>query len=166
MSNEEQVYPLSGGLNTACRFAVLGDAGRLKKHKHVWKVWRTLGEFGCRVYLVIPGLSRWEGGKIYPELSALTGKVDVVVNCLFPGEMPDLVAQVKACGCTAIWFQEQTWSKELQLQCDEEGIKTVRGCLLRHKRVSKPFGFFNPCYWHGLYEEKVPLKQNLTWKRK
>lgn len=160
MVREKKVYPLAEGITTQDTFAVLGDTLKFKKHKHAWKVWRALKDFGCLVYPVADGLGRIEGSKAYANLGELSGKVTVIVPCLLAEKLQSLVADASAAGCTKIWFQEQTWSKDLQEECEKAGIEVIRGCVLRHKiypaKVS--LRYLSPCYWHGLRDAKVPVK--------
>lgn len=156
---EKKIFTLAGELNTAMSYAILGDSERFLKHKHARKAYQTLKEFGCITYPVAEGIGRLEGSKVYPNLSALQDKVDVVVPCLRPERLPDLMTEVQACGAKAVWFQEQNWTPEYQKQADDLGIQVVRGCILKHKIYPRPFGFFNPCYWHGLHSPKVPKKR-------
>ncbi|MDR3586582.1 MAG: CoA-binding protein [Desulfosporosinus sp.] len=160
MVREKKVYPLAEGLTTVDTYAVLGNAETFQKHKHAWKVWRTLKEFGCVAYPVAENLKRIEGSKVYLNLAELKDKVTVVVPCLLPEHLTSLVADAATAGISKIWFQEQTWSKELQNECDSAGMAAICGCVLRHK-VYPVIGmrYFNPCYWHGLRDAKVPSKR-------
>jgi predicted CoA-binding protein len=156
---EKKVFPLAGDLTTAHRFAVIGNEDRFINHKHAWKAWKTLKQFGCVVFPVASDLKRLEGSKVYPELSELQEKVDAVVPCLRAELIPDIIAQVQACGAKTVWFQERNWTPEFQEQADVAGIQVVRGCILKHKVYTKPFGFFNPCYWHGFKSPKAPQRK-------
>ncbi|MHB1652229.1 MAG: CoA-binding protein [Desulfitobacteriaceae bacterium] len=158
---EKVIYPFSEDLHTGLSYAVLGNAEKFVKHKHAWKVWRALKEFGCTVYPVAKDLPRWAEAKVFSDLSLLTGKVNVVVSCLRPEEVPSLVEEAQAAKVELIWFQEQTWSPLFQEQCEGTSIKTLRGCVLRHKKYRKPLSYFHPCYWHGLRDLKVPRKRHL-----
>ncbi len=156
---EKKIYPLAEGLTTVDTYAVLGDADKFQKHKHAWKVWRALKEFGCVAYPVAEDLKRIDGSKVYLNLAELKDKVTVVVPCLLPEKLRALVSEAVAAGASKIWFQEQTWTQELQEECDSAGISVIRGCVLRHK-VYPIIGvcYLNPCYWHGLKDAKVPSK--------
>ncbi|CAA7602088.1 CoA binding domain protein [Acididesulfobacillus acetoxydans] len=158
---EKKIHPFTESLHTGLSYAVIGSKEELRQHRHAWKAWRALQGFGCTVYLVAAELKRWEGAKVYPDLPALTGKVQVAVPCLSPEEMPDLVAEALAAGVEQIWFQEQSWSPEMHQQCELAGIQAVRGCVLRHRTYRQPLGYFHPCFWHGLRDLKVPLKRHL-----
>jgi len=161
MVREKKYYPLAQGLTTQDTYAVLGDDEKFKKHKHAWKVWRTLKEFGCVVYPVAGEIQRLEGSKVYPNLAPLTDKVTVVVACLLPERLGSLVHEAVSAGVGKIWFQEQTWTPELQQECENVGIEVIRGCVLRHKAYPSKISlrYFSPCYWHGLREVKVPQKR-------
>lgn len=156
---EKKVYTLVGDLTTAERYAVVGNADRFLKHKHAWKAWKTLKQFGCVVFPVAPDLKRLEGSKVYSDFSSLKEKVDVVVPCLRAEHIPDIIAQVQECGAKAVWFQERNWTPEFQEQADAAGIQVFRGCILKHKIYSKPFNVFNPCYWHGFKSPKAPNRR-------
>jgi len=160
MVREKKIYPLAEGLTTADTYAVLGDALKFQKHKHAWKVWRALKEFGCVVYPVAEDLKRVDGSKIYLNLAELMDKVTVVVPCLPTERLKFLVSEAAAAGIRKIWFQELTWTEELQQECENAGIMVVRGCVLRHKAYPiVGVHYFNPCYWHGLRAAKVPGKR-------
>ena len=159
MAREKKIYPLTGGLNTDLRFAVLGSAAKFKGRKHAWKAWQALKEFGCTVFPVAPDLPRLEGTKVFPDLQALAGKVDVVVPCLPRAELTELVSEAKDCGARWIWFQEQTWSEEMMAQCAAAKVEAVKGCVLRHKIYRKPWAYLHPCFWHGFRDAKVPAKR-------
>lgn len=160
MVREKKNYPLAKGLTTVDTYAVLGDAQKFQKHKHAWKVWRALKEFGCVVYPVAEDLKRLDGSKVYLNLAQLTDKVTVVVPCLLPERIKSFVSDAASAGASRIWFQEQTWTQEFQQECDSAGIEVVRGCVLRHVVYSPvSMRYFNPCYWHGLRDAKVPAKR-------
>ena len=160
MVREKMIYPLAEGLTTLDTYAVLGDARKFQKHKHAWKVWRALKEFGCVVYPVAEDINRLDGNKVYSNLAQLKDKVTVVVPCLLPDRLMTLVSDAGSSGVNKIWFQEQTWTQEFQRDCDSAGIEVIRGCVLRHV-VYAPISmrYLNPCYWHGLRDAKVPSKR-------
>lgn len=151
-------YIITGILDTDMTYAVFANRDRILKHKHAWKVWRTLREFGCKVYVVAPGLNSFEGSKIYSDWVPLKGKVDVIIPCLRPHLLNDLIETAVQVEAKYIWFQEQNWTLEFDTQCKENEIEVIRGCVLKHKYYKKPFGLLNPCYWHGWNENKVPNK--------
>lgn len=158
MEDKKKVFELAGDLNTAMSYAVVALPDRFLKHKHAWKAAHLLKEFGCRVFLVSPDMKTFEGRKVYPDLTVLKGKVDVVVPCLRPGLIMDIVKDTVACEAKYIWFQEQNWTPEFEAECQEYGIGVVRGCILKHKIYKKPLAFLNPCYWHSRKEKKVPTR--------
>lgn len=161
MAREKMIYPLAEGLSTQDTYAVLGDVQKFKKHKHAWKVWRALKDFGCAVYPVADGLGRIEGSKVYSNLAQLANKVTVVVPCLLPERLNSLVVDAVSAGCSKIWFQEQTWTEEFQLECESAEIEVIRGCVLRHRSYPSKISlrYLSPCYWHGLRDVKVPVKK-------
>lgn len=152
------VYTLKNNLDTSMGYVVLANGDRLTKHRHAWKVWHALKDFGCRVYVSAPDLTTFEGSRIYPDLHSLKGKFQVVIPCLKAEFLTNLVDEADEAGAEHIWFQEKNWTPELADRCREKGIEALRGCLLKHKVYKKPWAFFNPCYWHGLQENKVPSK--------
>ncbi|RJE48413.1 MULTISPECIES: CoA-binding protein [unclassified Dehalobacter] len=160
MKEAKKIYEFSGSLNTSMRYAVYADSHRFLKHKHAWKAAHCLKSFGCRVYLVAPDLKTktFEGSRVYPDLNALKGKVDVVVPCLRAELIQNIVVEAAECEAKAIWFQEQNWTPEFDAACRENGIEVVRGCVLKHKIYPRPFAYLNPCYWHGRKVNKVPGK--------
>ena len=159
MRREKTVYPFLDGLSTEDSFAVLGNMQKFKSHKHAWQVWRALKEFGCQAYPVAEDLQRIAGVKVYKCLADLAGKVTVIVPCLLPDQLTTLAEEADQIGVKKIWFQEQTWSEDLQKECDEREIQVFRGCVLRHKiHPALSLRYLNPCYWHGLKDLKVPTK--------
>lgn len=159
MGREKKIYPLAEGVTTMDTYAVIGNAHKFQKHKHAWKVWRALKDFGCVAYPVAEDLKRIDGSKVYLDLAQLAGKVTVVVPCLLPEKLISLVSDAAAAGVIKIWFQEQTWTQELQQECNCAGIEVIRGCVLRHSVYPLPLRYLNPCYWHGLKDAKVPSKR-------
>jgi predicted CoA-binding protein len=162
MQERKKVYKINDQIDTSMNYAVLANADRLKKHRHAWRVWRTLQSFGCKVYVIAPDLSTFEGSKLYPDLQSIPGQVDVVVPCLRAEFLPDLIEAVAAGKVKYIWFQEKNWTPEFAAQAEEKGIGVLRGCVLKHKIYKKPLAFFNPCYWHGLSVAKVPNKYHFS----
>lgn len=158
MRDSKKVYQMAGTLNTNMSYAVVANSDRLKKHKHAWKVWHALKDFGCKVYPVAEGLTRFEGSKVYPDLISLQGKVDVVIPCLRAELLEDIVEKSAEIEAGFIWFQEKNWTPEFDAQCSEKRIEVIRGCVLKHIIYPKPLSFLNPCYWHGWQENKVPGK--------
>ncbi|HHV64797.1 MAG TPA: CoA-binding protein [Peptococcaceae bacterium] len=158
MEKRKKVYKIIDQIDTSMNFAVLANADRLKKHRHAWKVWRTLQDFGCKVYVVAPDLDKFEGRKLYSDLQSIPGQVDVVVPCLRPEFLEGFIEAAAAKQCKYIWFQEKNWTPEFAAQAEEKGIGVVRGCVLKHIIFKKPLAFFNPCYWHGRGFLKVPNK--------
>ncbi|MGE4271639.1 MAG: CoA-binding protein [Desulfitobacterium sp.] len=156
---EKKVYSLVGETTTGQRYAVVGNADRFLKHKHAYKAWQILRQFGCVVHPVAEDLQRLEGFKVYPQLAALKDKVDVVVPCLKGELIPDIINQAQECGAQFVWFQERNWTEEFQEQADNAGIQVLRGCVLKHKIHPKPFGYLHPCYWHGLKSPKAPKRR-------
>lgn len=153
-----KVYELTGGITTGHRFAVLGDKERFRKYHHAWRAWSTLKEWGCQAYPVAERIARLSGSKVYPELAGLKGKIDVIVPCRLPEDLAALATQAQEAGAQYVWFQEQTWSEQLEEECMAAGLQVVRGCVLRHKKFGKVFGYLSPCYWHGLGDNKVPRR--------
>jgi predicted CoA-binding protein len=152
----EQDNILREDLTIQHRYAVIGSEKAFRGHQHAWKAWKVFKEFGCTVYPVAAKMKQRLGpDKVYADLTELQGKIDVAAPCLPAAELADLVPAAQAAGCTHIWFQEDSWSPELQAQCEEAGIKAVRGCVLLHKVFVKPLAFFHPCYWHGWRERKI-----------
>jgi len=162
---KEKSFKINDMLDTDMRYVVLANSDRLVKHKHAWKVWHTLKDFGCKVFVVAPELTRFEGSIIYPDLDSLKDKVDVIVPCLRADYITDIVTKASQIGAKFIWFQEQNWTPDFEVQCQAEKIGVVRGCVLKHKIYRKPLAYFNPCYWHGWKENKVPDKYQRLKKR-
>ncbi|MGC7873571.1 CoA-binding protein [Desulfosporosinus sp. SYSU MS00001] len=160
MAREKTIFSFLEGLTTKDTFAVLGNAQKFKTHKHAWKAWRALKEFGCLAYPVAEDLQRIDGSKVYSGVQELKDKITVIVPCLLPEEMPSLVTEASFAGVKKIWFQERTWSQDVQEECEKMGIQVFRGCVLRHKKYpALSLCYLNPCYWHGLRDSKVPSKR-------
>jgi len=156
--NKTKILEIKDGLHTGMSYAILANKDRLFKHRHAWKVWRALKEFGCRAYLVAPDLASFEGSKVFPDLDSLKGKVDVVIPCLHKEYLGELVTKTARINAKYLWFQENNWTPEFSDDCQEKGITVVRGCVLKHRTYQKPFAYFNPCYWHGRQEKQVANK--------
>jgi len=138
-------YDITDDIKTNMTFAVYASSDRFIKHRHAWKVWRTLREFGCKVYIVAENLRVFEGHRVYPDLKSLAGKIDVVVPCLRKEYLQNIVKDSAEAGAKYIWFQENNSDPQLIKECEEMGIKVHKGCVLKYKLYKKPFAFLNSC---------------------
>jgi hypothetical protein len=145
------------------RFAVVGTFEKFTSKKHVEKCWRFCQEYNLKSFLVLLDYSKDEmksnkkfakiksklPSRIYPSLGEVPEGIDVVVPCLMPRHIPDIIEESLGAGAQTIWFQEKNWTQEYQDQAEEKGLTVVRGCMLKHRKHTGIGKFLHPCFWHG-----------------
>lgn len=157
-----KTYVLHETVHSSMIFVVIGKVEKYIRNKHVRKCWQFCQEHNLKAYLVLMDLT--EGQKpgnlklpvrVYPHLAALPEKVDVVVPCLMPRHIPDIVEESVQAGAHTIWFQEKNWTEGFQEQAEEKGLAVVRGCMLKHQSYKGIGKFLRPCFWHGWGCKKI-----------
>lgn len=171
----KKIYLLHESVDSSMSFAVVGNVEKFAQNKHVCKCWRFCQEHQLKAFLILldyvdrrkaPGRDGGYSGsgkgrlpsRVFSRLDALPDKVDVVIPCLMPRHIPDIVEESARVGAHTIWFQEKNWTPEFQEKAEVNGLAVVRGCVLKHKKYQGVVKFLRPCYWHGLSCPKVMPK--------
>jgi len=102
-----------------------------------------LKEQGYRIIPVNPTATEILGEKVYPNLSAIPEKVDVVQVFRKPEDVPPVVEEAIKIGAKVIWMQEGVVNYEAAQKAEEAGLQVVMDACMRatHQRLnvgSKP----------------------------
>lgn len=122
----------------ARRMAVVGVSRSDKKFGST--IYTELKTRGFDVYGVNPELKQIGADPCYPNLAALSGKVDGVVICLPPQKSAQVMREAVAAGITKIWLQQGAQSLETSKAARELGVTPVEGkCILMYAGEVKSF---------------------------
>lgn len=117
-------------------WAVIGVSQ--KAHKYSNMIYHKLKTNKYQVYAVNPTLREVDGDPVYPSLSALPEKPDVINLVVAPAVGLEYLIQASQLGITDIWFQPGTHDDEIQELADRLGLHTVQGCVLVASRKPYP----------------------------
>ena len=97
-----------------------------------------LKEQGYRIIPVNPTAAEILGEKVYPDLSAIPEKVDVVQVFRKPEDVPPVVDEAIKIGAKVVWMQEGIVNHEAAQKADEAGLQVVMDACMRatHKRLN------------------------------
>ena len=97
-----------------------------------------LKEQGYRIIPVNPTATEILGEKVYPNLSDIPDKVDVVQVFLKPEDVPPVVEEAIKIGAKVIWMQEGIVNYEAAQKAEEAGLQVVMDACMRatHKRLN------------------------------
>jgi len=103
-----------------------------------------LKEQGYRIIPVNPTASEILGEKVYPNLSAIPDKVDVVQVFRKSEDVPPVVDEAIKIGAKVVWMQEGIINEEAAQKAREAGLQVVMNACMRatHRRLigPKPIG--------------------------
>ncbi len=110
-------------------FAVVGASSNEKKYGNI--IFKNLVSRGYKVYPVNPRLDLLDGVKVYPSVTSIPEKVDVVDVVIPPKMTEDLVKECQTLGITRVWMQPGAESDTAVKYCKENGIEVVYGvCVM------------------------------------
>jgi uncharacterized protein len=97
-----------------------------------------LKEQGYRIIPVNPTATEILGEKVYPDLSAIPEKVDVVQVFRKPEDVPPVVEEAIKIGAKVVWMQEGIVNHEAAQKAEEAGLQVVMDACMRatHKRLN------------------------------
>jgi hypothetical protein len=107
------------------KWAVVGVSGN--KEKFGYKIWKILKENEYTAYGVSPNYEELEGEKIYPALSQLPEKVDVIDMVVPPRISMGVLVEAKENGIEYIFFQPGTYNSEVIAKAEELGLNYLTG---------------------------------------
>ncbi len=103
--------------------AVVGVSSN--KEKYGYKVFMQLVKDGYKVYGINPKYEELEGKKIYPSLSSLPEKPDVLITVVPPKVSEKIVEEAASLGIDKVWFQPGSESEDALKKCKEKGLKCI-----------------------------------------
>lgn len=110
------------------KWAVVGASDNPEKYGY--KIFKKLLNHGYEVYPVNPGLVDIEGIKVYPSLSSIPEKINVVDFVVNPSIGKAIIKEVKQLGIENVWLQPGTRSEEIDQIVSETNINMVKDCVL------------------------------------
>jgi predicted CoA-binding protein len=95
------------------------------------QVYLNLKSKGYTVYGVNPGLSTFDGDKIYGTINELPDTVEAIVTVVPPAITSIVVKEVHAKGIKAVWMQQGSESQEAIDFCQTNGITVIHNqCVM------------------------------------
>lgn len=110
--------------------------------KESFVIAQYLKDQGYRIIPVNPTATEIMGEKVYPDLSSIPEKVDLVQVFRKPEDVPPVVDEAIKIGAQVIWMQEGISHPEAAQKAREAGLKVVMNACMRvaHRQFigSKP----------------------------
>ena len=99
-----------------------------------------LKEQGYRIIPVNPTATEIFGEKVYPNLSSIPDKVDVVQVFRKPEDVPPVVDEAIKIGAKVVWMQEGIVNEEAAEKARAAGLQVVMNACMRatHRRLIGP----------------------------
>ena len=135
MSNDHD-QKLTNILKSANTVASVGLSSNPQKESY--SVALYLKEQGYKVIPVNPTAMEIMDEKVYPSLSDIPEKVDVVQVFRKPEDVPPVVEEAVKIGAKVIWMQEGIVNYEAAQKAEEAGLQVVMDACMRatHKRLN------------------------------
>ena len=99
-----------------------------------------LKEQGYKIIPVNPTATEILGEKVYPSLSAIPDKVDVVQVFRKSEDVPPVVEEAIKIGAKVVWMQEGIVNEEAAQKARDAGLQVVMDACMRatHRRLIGP----------------------------
>jgi len=111
------------------KIAVVGVSRDPSKYGH--KVFQDLIKKGYDVYGVNPKQEPVLGRRIYPSLSQLPEKPDIVITVVPPAVTEKIVEECASLGIGLVWMQPGSESQEAIRKAELLGIRTIHdACIM------------------------------------
>ena len=135
MSNDQMMKEI---LLSAKTVASVGMSSNQEKESY-WIV-SYLKEQGYHIIPVNPTATEILGEKVYPNLSAIPEKVDVVQIFRKPEDVPPVVEEAIKIGAKVVWMQEGIVNEEAAQKARAAGLQVVMNACMRatHRRLIGP----------------------------
>lgn len=132
MNNDQEMKNILLSANTV---ASVGLSSNQQKESY-WIV-AYLMEQGYTIIPVNPKAEEILGRKVYPSLSDIPDKVDVVQVFRRPEDVPPVVEEAIKIGAKVVWMQEGIVNEEAAQMAREAGLQVVMDACMRatHKRL-------------------------------
>ena len=97
-----------------------------------------LKDQGYRIIPVNPTATEILGEKVYPSLSAIPDKVDVVQVFRKSDDVPPVVEEAIKIGAKVVWMQEGIVNEEAAQKAKDAGLQVVMDACMRatHRRLN------------------------------
>ena len=122
-------------LKTVRTVATVGVSS--SEDKPSYGIFSYLKAHGYNMIPVNPTAATIQGGKSYPDLLAIPGKVDVVQVFRKSEDVPPIVEQAIQIGAKVVWMQEGISHEEAGAKAEKAGLKVVMDrCMKKeHQRL-------------------------------
>ena len=111
-------------------YAIIGVSNN--QEKYGFKIFKTLVDAGYKAIPINPKEREIYGQKVYPNLSAVKEKIDVVDFVVPPGVTLKVLEEVKELGIKKVWFQPKTFDEKVLSYTRRNKIKYLKDfCLLQ-----------------------------------
>ena len=94
-----------------------------KKDRWGYKIWKKLKEHDYKAYGVSPNYEELEGEKIYPSVTDVSEKIDVLDMVVSPKIAMNILDEAKEANIEYIFFQPGTYNKKVIEKADDLGFK-------------------------------------------
>ena len=105
------------------KFAVVGATDNTEKFGY--KIFKNLKDRGFEVYPVNPKLKELDGTPVYPTLSDIPMKVDVVDFVVPPAVTEEILKECNKLGLKRIWLQPGSESQDAIQYCTDNGMTVL-----------------------------------------
>ena len=135
MNNDQMMKEI---LLSAKTVASVGLSSNQEKESY-WIV-SYLKEQGYHIIPVNPTATEILGEKVYPDLSSIPEKVDVVQVFRKPEDVPPVVDEAIKIGAKVVWMQEGIVNEEAAKTARAAGLQVVMNACMRatHRRLIGP----------------------------
>lgn len=135
MNNDQMMKEI---LLSAKTIASVGLSSNQEKESY-WVV-SYLKEQGYHIIPVNPTATEIFGEKVYPNLSSIPDKVDVVQVFRKPEDVPPVVDEAIKIGAKIVWMQEGIVNEEAAQKARAAGLQVVMNACMRatHRRLIGP----------------------------
>jgi len=133
--NNDHDQKMRNILTSAKTIASVGLSSNQEKESY-WIV-LYLKEQGYRIIPVNPTATEILGEKVYPSLSAIPDKVDVVQVFRKPEDVPSVVDEAIKIGAKVVWMQEGIRHEVAAQKARDAGLEVVMDACMRatHRRL-------------------------------
>lgn len=105
--------------------------------KPSYAIFAYLKDHGYEMMPVNPTATEIQGRKVYPNLRAIDGKIDIVQVFRKPEDVPPVVDEAIQVGASVVWMQEGVINEAAAQKAEAAGLKVVMNRCMRatHRRL-------------------------------
>ena len=131
--NEEETIEKILSMKTIAVVGLSDNSGRPS-----YGVASYLSEADYKIVPVNPSISSWKNLKVYPDLSSIPFKVDVVDIFRKPNAVLPIVQEAIKIGAKAVWMQEGVVNDEAAELAEKSGMLVVMDrCMMKEREKRK-----------------------------